>query len=50
MKKWMKKCYRVLRPGGAAYFMNAPKNMGCQESIIKSLGLNSDSVERVISN
>lgn len=38
MKKWMKQCYRVLRPGGAAYFMNNPKNFGQQESVIKSLG------------
>ena len=38
MKKWMKKCYAILRPGGAAYFMNAPKNFGQQEAVIKSVG------------
>jgi len=38
MRKWVKKCYDVLRPGGAAYFMNAPKNFGRQEAIIKSVG------------
>jgi len=38
MKQWMKECYRVLRPGGSAYFMNAPKNFGRQESVIKKIG------------
>lgn len=38
MEKWMTKCYEVLRPGGAAYFMNAPKKFGRQEAVIKSVG------------
>jgi len=38
MKKWMKQCYKILRPSGAAYFMNAPKNFGQQEAIIKAVG------------
>ncbi len=38
MKKWMSQCYRVLRPSGTAYFMNAPKNFGQQEATIKSVG------------
>ena len=38
MKTWMKECYRVLKPGGAAYFMNCPKNFGKQEQVIKSVG------------
>lgn len=38
MKKWVRQCFRVLRPGGSAYFMNAPKNFGEQERVIKSEG------------
>lgn len=38
MLRWMKECYRVLRPGGSAYFMNCPKNFGKQEAVIKDAG------------
>lgn len=38
MKKWVHQCFRVLKPGGSAYFMNAPKNFGEQERVIKSEG------------
>lgn len=38
MFKWMKECYRVLKPGGSAYFMNCPKNFGQQEAVIKKAG------------
>ena len=38
MEEWIRECYRVLRPGGSAYFMNAPKNFGEQERVIRKVG------------
>lgn len=38
MKMWMHQCFRVLKSGGCAYFMNAPQNFGEQERVIKSVG------------
>ena len=38
VKKWIEESFRVLKPGGSAYFMNAPKNFGRQETIITTAG------------
>lgn len=38
MELWMAESYRVLKPGGSAYFMNAPRNFGEQERVAKKVG------------